>query len=82
MDHPPSAMSHSVRTVGAEISFSLFNRTTRSVALTQAGLFARLRPVLMSSIPYLTSMIVFAMAPMGTLKINTSRLAFSFCCRS
>lgn len=44
----PSAVSHSMRTLEEEVGVRLLARTTRSVALTEAGeqLFRRLRPAL------------------------------------
>lgn len=42
----PSALSHALRPPEERLAIRLFNRTTRSVALMEAGerLFARLRP--------------------------------------
>jgi DNA-binding transcriptional LysR family regulator len=44
----PSALSHAMRSLEARLDTRLFNRTTRSVALTQAGeqLIARVRPAI------------------------------------
>ncbi|MGO4742621.1 LysR family transcriptional regulator [Serratia quinivorans] len=73
----PSAMSHSIKQLEQRLKVRLFNRTTRSVALTEAGLtlFERLRPVFDEVNTILDEMNCFRDAPMGTLKINTSRLA-------
>ncbi|MEE4410260.1 MULTISPECIES: LysR family transcriptional regulator [unclassified Serratia (in: enterobacteria)] len=73
----PSAMSHSIKQLEQRLKVRLFNRTTRSVALTEAGLtlFERLRPVFDEINTILDEMNCFRDAPMGTLKINTSRLA-------
>ncbi|CAI1529022.1 D-malate degradation protein R [Serratia quinivorans] len=73
----PSAMSHSIKQLEQRLKVRLFNRTTRSVALTEAGLtlFERLRPVFDEFNTILDEMNCFRDAPMGTLKINTSRLA-------
>ena len=45
----PSAVSHSMRALEEEVGVRLLARTTRSVALTEAGerLLSRLRPALM-----------------------------------
>lgn len=45
---PPSTLSHMMRTLEARLNLRLFNRTTRSVALTEAGtrLLGRVRPLL------------------------------------
>ncbi len=42
----PSALSHALRGLEERLGLRLINRTTRSVALTEAGerLFARIRP--------------------------------------
>jgi DNA-binding transcriptional LysR family regulator len=47
----PSAISHSMRELEGAIGVRLLSRTTRSVALTEAGeqLRSRLRPALMRS---------------------------------
>ncbi len=44
----PSALSHSMRSLEARLGVRLFNRTTRSVALTEAGehLLRRVGPAL------------------------------------
>ncbi|RUO34847.1 LysR family transcriptional regulator [Aliidiomarina soli] len=45
---PPSTLSHMMRTLEGQLNVRLFNRTTRSVALTEAGakLLGRIRPLL------------------------------------
>lgn len=73
----PSAISHAVKQLEQRLKVRLFNRTTRSVALTEAGvnLFERLRPVFDEFNTLLDEMNCFRDTPMGTLKINASRLA-------
>lgn len=72
----PSAISHAVKQLEQQLKVRLFNRTTRSVALTEAGvnLFERLRPVFDEFDTLLDEMNCFRDTPMGTLRINTSRL--------
>ncbi|MCW2477153.1 LysR family transcriptional regulator [Candidatus Symbiopectobacterium sp. NZEC151] len=73
----PSAISHAVKQLEQRLKVRLFNRTTRSVALTEAGvnLFERLRPVFDEFDTLLDEINCFRDTPMGTLRINTSRLA-------
>jgi DNA-binding transcriptional LysR family regulator len=72
----PSAISHSIKQLEQRLKIRLFNRTTRSVSLTEAGLnlFERLRPAFDEINTMLDEVNCFRDTPMGTLKINTSRL--------
>lgn len=72
-----SAVSHAIRSLEERLGISLFNRTTRSVALTEAGehLLARLQPALNEVSEAIDEMNVFRDRPSGRLKINTSRIA-------
>lgn len=70
-----SAVSYAVRTLEDRLGVGLFNRTTRSVALTEAGkhLLERLRPALGGVSLALEEMNMFRASPAGTLRINSSR---------
>jgi DNA-binding transcriptional LysR family regulator len=72
-----SAVSHAIRGLEERLGVSLFNRTTRSVALTDAGqrLLERLQPALRDVGDALEEMNNFRTTPTGTLRINTSRAA-------
>ncbi len=70
-----SAASYAVRTLEDRLGVGLFNRTTRSVSLTEAGrhLLERLQPALGSVGTALEEMNLFRASPAGTLRINTFR---------
>lgn len=70
-----SAVSYAVRTLEDRLGVGLFNRTTRSVALTEAGkhLLERLQPALGGVNLALEEMNLFRASPSGTLRINSSR---------
>jgi DNA-binding transcriptional LysR family regulator len=70
-----SAASYAVRTLEDRLGVGLFNRTTRSVSLTEAGrhLLERLQPALGSVNTALEEMNLFRASPAGTLRINTFR---------
>jgi DNA-binding transcriptional LysR family regulator len=72
-----SAVSHAIRGLEERLGVSLFNRTTRSVALTNAGqrLLERLQPALQNVGEALEEMNNFRETPTGTVRINTSRAA-------
>jgi DNA-binding transcriptional LysR family regulator len=72
-----SAASHAIRALEERLGVGLFNRTTRSVALTEAGqrLFERLQPALRDVGDAIEEMNRFRDSPAGTLRINTSRAA-------
>ena len=67
-----SRLSDTVRRLEAQLGVRLFNRTTRSVALTQAGqeLLARLAPALTEVEAALDAVNVFRDKPAGTLRLN------------
>lgn len=72
-----SAVSYAIRTLEERLGVNLFNRTTRSVALTDAGhrLAERMLPVLHDLGDALDEMNQFRGTASGSLRINTSRAA-------
>jgi DNA-binding transcriptional LysR family regulator len=73
----PSALSHSVRTLENRLGVRLFNRTTRSVGMTEAGerLFARLKPAFRDIDDALEDLNSFRDKPSGNLRITAGRQA-------
>lgn len=71
----PSALSHALHGIEDRLGVRLVNRTTRSVALTEAGerLFARIRPAFRDISDALDDLNAFRGQPMGTLRINAAR---------
>jgi len=72
-----SAVSYAIRALEARLGVGLFHRTTRSVALTEAGqrLIERLQPALGQVGDALEEMNQFRAAPAGLLRINAARAA-------
>ncbi len=72
-----SAVSYAIRGLEERFGVNLINRTTRSVALTDAGqrLLERLQPILRDLGDALEEMNNFRATPSGTLRINTSHAA-------
>ena len=70
----PSALSHALRAIEERIGLRLVNRTTRSVALTEAGerLYARIRPAFHDIDDAIEDLNTFRGKPSGTIRINTS----------
>lgn len=70
----PSAVSHSIKNLEQRLGVRLFNRTTRSVAPTEAGerLAAQLRPALSSISQALHEVDEWRTTPSGTVRINAS----------
>lgn len=70
----PSAVSHALRALEARLGLRLVNRTTRSVALTEAGahLLARLQPAFDDIGAALESLNAFRGTPVGSLRINVT----------
>lgn len=68
----PSAVSHAMRSLETRLGVRLVHRTTRSVALTEAGvhLLARLSPALRDLDAALATVATFGGAPSGTVRIN------------
>lgn len=75
----PQAISQGVKALETRLSVRLFNRTTRSVALTEAGerLWARVGPALDDVMDATESVRELAEKPTGLLRISLPRLAFS-----
>lgn len=71
----PSALSHGLRGIEERLGLRLFNRTTRSVALTEAGerLFARVGPAFRDIEDALEDLNSFRGRPAGTLRFNAAR---------
>ncbi len=72
-----SSLSHVVRTLEQNLGIRLLNRSTRSVALTEAGerLLARLGPTLHELQAALDEVTSFGERPRGPLRINANETA-------
>ena len=72
-----SAVSYAIRALEERLGVGLFHRTTRSVALTEAGqrLLDRLQPALGQVHDALEEMNQFRDSPTGLLRINAARSA-------
>ncbi|MGQ7814354.1 LysR family transcriptional regulator [Metapseudomonas furukawaii] len=73
----PSALSHALRALETRLGVRLFNRTTRSVALTEAGerLYARVKPAFRDIDDALEDLNSFRDKPSGNLRITAGRPA-------
>lgn len=73
----PSALSHAIRALEERLGAQLFNRTTRSVALTPAGLAlaARLEPAMDAIGGALADVRRVANRPSGTIRLLATRTA-------
>lgn len=73
----PSALSHSIRTMEARLGVRLFNRTTRSVALTEAGehLLRRAGPALAELEDAVVEVTSARNKPSGSIKISAAETA-------
>jgi DNA-binding transcriptional LysR family regulator len=73
----PSALSHALRGIEERLGVRLLNRTTRSVALTEAGerLFARINPAFREIHDAIEDLNSLRGRPAGTLRINAARVA-------
>lgn len=71
----PSALSHALRTLEERLDLRLFNRTTRSVTMTEAGaqLYARLAPAFRDIDDALDDLNNFRGTPTGALRLNAAR---------
>jgi DNA-binding transcriptional LysR family regulator len=70
----PSALSHAIATLEQRMGVRLFNRTTRSVSLSEAGeqFVARVSPALREISSAMAAVNEFRDTPAGTLRLNTS----------
>jgi DNA-binding transcriptional LysR family regulator len=68
-------MSQTIRSLEERLGVRLFNRTTRSVALTEAGerLLGEIQPIVMGIDHALESVNLFRDKPIGTLRLAVSR---------
>ncbi|NDL63452.1 LysR family transcriptional regulator [Acerihabitans arboris] len=73
----PSALSHTLRSLEERLGARLLNRTTRSLAPTQAGqaLFDRLSPAIADMEGAIRDVGAFQTQPRGRVRINLPRLA-------
>ncbi|MBW6422170.1 LysR family transcriptional regulator [Rhizobium sp. XQZ8] len=73
----PSALSHTIRNIEERLGLRLLNRTTRSVALTEAGqrLFDRLQPAFRDIDDALDDLNALRGRPVGSLRLNASRIS-------
>ena len=73
----PSALSQSVRALEAQLKVRLFNRTTRRVALTEAGaqFLERVRPALAALADAIDALDETRDHPAGTLRVTLPRIA-------
>ena len=79
MDVSPTAISKTVKQLESQLGVRLFNRTTRSVALSEPGsqLFSTLGPALEQIRQSVGKVSGAAGRPSGVLRINTSYVAYS-----
>jgi len=72
-----SALSHALRAIEERLEVRLVNRTTRGVALTEAGerLFDRIRPAFLDIDAALDDLNSFRGQPHGKLRINAARVS-------
>ena len=70
----PSALSHAVASLERRLGVRIFNRTTRSVALTEAGadFLARVQPALREIAEAVETVNRFRDTPAGLLRLNGS----------
>lgn len=75
-----ASVSESIRELEEQLGVRLFNRTTRSVALTEAGasLLDRVTPALATIGEAVANIGSFSREPVGTLRINGPRPAIEF----
>jgi DNA-binding transcriptional LysR family regulator len=76
----PSAVSQTIRLLEARVGVALFNRTTRSVRLTEAGerFLERVRPAVMELNEATDALGETDARPAGLLRLNMPRVAYMF----
>lgn len=74
----PTAVSRTIKLLEAQLKTRLFNRTTRSVALTEAGaqLLASISPALEQIRSSIAQVGLASNEPIGLLRINVSNVAY------
>ena len=74
LDLSPSALSHAINGLEAKLGVRLFNRTTRSVSLSEAGeqFTQRVQPALQSIEAAMAQASDLRDTPTGTLRLNTA----------
>lgn len=72
-----SALSHSMRNLETRLNLRLFNRTTRSLSLTEAGeqLYKQLAPLFKQINEEVNALGDYLDTPSGTIRINASNIA-------
>src|SRR5258705_5148255 len=74
LEMSPSALSHAVAALEARLEVRLFNRTTRSVSLTEAGaqFVGRVAPALFDIRSAMEAAGGHGRSPSGTFRLNAS----------
>lgn len=78
LDVTPTAVSRTIKGLEAQLNVRLFNRTTRSVSLTEAGeaLIGALAPALALIKDALSQALLATDQPSGTVRLNSSYVAY------
>lgn len=78
LDVTPTAVSRTIKGIEAQLNVRLFNRTTRSVSLTEAGeaLIGALAPALALIKDALSQALLATDQPSGTVRLNSSYVAY------